>query len=365
MRSRHSPRKRTSSTQHCRVSGSNKQQSTPQKGEQAEKGEEGEEKKSEAEEKKSEPAEKKDEAQKGAKGQKGEKGAKGSGTQGQGKGRAGEKGEPDDENNPDGPAKDKRREAALRQEQVADKARELEEKLKKLEIASDLAKVRMTKAAETAEKASSALSRGRTKEATETAKAGASMLHELARQVKGELARDVAQELAMARDLADELADREAELSRMPGGNPPSGTDQGPRGEEPGQSENDGRSPSDGGRGGAGRGGWGDLTDAERLERLEEAAKTLEHWLKDASLRAEGDPADRIRELLEERDVTRIVERMRANRRPLLGRQKAGGLTRGQRAVEGPRVARAAARSLASTHRRARARSARRVRPAH
>ena len=103
-----------------------------------------------------------------------------------------------------------------RQEQIADKARELEEKLKKLEAASDLAKVRMAKAAETAEKASGALARGNTKEATETAKAGAAMLHELARQVKGELARDVAQELAMARDLADELAEREAELGQMP-----------------------------------------------------------------------------------------------------------------------------------------------------
>ena len=50
----------------------------------------------------------------------------------------------------------------------------------------------MAKAAETAEKASGALARGNTKEATETAKAGAAMLHELARQVKGEIARDVA-----------------------------------------------------------------------------------------------------------------------------------------------------------------------------
>ena len=81
----------------------------------------------------------------------------------------------------------------------------------------------MAKAAETAEKASSALSRGNTKEATETAKAGAAMLHELARQVKGEIARDVAQELAMARDLADELAAREAELGQMPNESPGSG----------------------------------------------------------------------------------------------------------------------------------------------
>jgi serine phosphatase RsbU (regulator of sigma subunit) len=43
---------------------------------------------------------------------------------------------------------------------------------------------------------------------------------------------------------------------------------------------------------------------------MEEAAKTLEHWLKDASLRAEGESATRIRELLEEKAVTQVVERM-------------------------------------------------------
>ena len=84
----------------------------------------------------------------------------------------------------------------------------------------------MAKAAETAEKTSGALARGNTKEATETAKAGAAMLHELARQVKGELAREVAEELAMARDLADELAEREAELAQMPSGDPGSSADQ-------------------------------------------------------------------------------------------------------------------------------------------
>ncbi|MFI5459341.1 MAG: DUF4175 family protein [Isosphaerales bacterium] len=200
------------------------------------------------------------------------------------------------------PRKNKRREAMERQEQIADKARELEEKLKKLEAASDLAKVRMAKAAEATEKASGALVRGNTKEATETAKAGAAMLHELARQVKGELAREVAEELAMARDLADELAEREAELGKLPDGDPASGAD---------QDGNDGQGKSrTGGKGETNRGGRGDLTDAERLERLEEAAKTLEHWLKDASLRAEGESAERIRELLEERSMTQVVERM-------------------------------------------------------
>jgi hypothetical protein len=269
--------------------------------------------------KKSEPAEKKDEAQKRANSSKEQKATKGSATQGQGKGQAGEKGVPDDEDETGEPKTNKRREAIEKQEKIVDRARELEEKLKKLEVASDLAKARMAKAADTAEKASGALSRGNTKEATENAKAGAAMLHELARQVKGEIARDVAQELAMARDLADELAAREAELSQLPNENPGSGNDQGaPDGQPdpagkgqkgPPGKNGQGTSGTDG-KGEAGRGGWADLTDAERLERLEEAAKTLEHWLKDASLRAEGVSAERIRELLEEKAVTQVVERM-------------------------------------------------------
>ncbi len=59
-----------------------------------------------------------------------------------------------------------------------------------------------------------------------------------------------------------------------------------------------------------GRLGWSDLTEAERLQRLEEAARTLEHWLKDASLVAEGESADRIRQLIEESESTRVVDRM-------------------------------------------------------
>ena len=171
--------------------------------------------------KKEEPAEKKDEPEKSDKAAKGAKGPKGKGAgPGQGKGRTGEKGEAEDEENAGEPKKDRRREAMERQEKIADKARELEEKLKKLEVASDLAKARMAKAAEITEKASGALTRGNTKEATETAKAGAAMLHELARQVKGDITREVAQELAMARDLADELAQRELELGQMPDGAP-------------------------------------------------------------------------------------------------------------------------------------------------
>jgi hypothetical protein len=280
-------------------------------------------------EKKMEPAKKKEEPQKGSKGS-----GKGAGA-GQGKGQAGEKGEPNDEDQAGEPRTDKRREAIERQEKIADKARDLEEKLKKLEDASDLAKLRMTRAAEAAEKTSGALARGNTKEATETAKSGAAMLHELARQVRGELARDVAQELAMARDLADELAEREAELAEMQSGNQGSSAD---------QENKDGKGKSgSGGKGEGNRGGAGDLTDAERLERLKEAAKTLEHWLKDASLRAEGESAERIRELIEEKAATQVVERMERIGELYLGGQEP---TARREAVELARILEVLARQL-------------------
>ena len=150
------------------------------------------------------------------------------------------------------------------------------------------------------------------------------------------------QELAMARDLADELAEREAELGQMPG-------------ETPGRSR--AREPParrDGDKNGQGKrarrqgttvgGGWGDLTDAERLERLEEAARTLEQWLKDASLRAEGESAERIRELLEESDATRVVERMERIGELYLGGQKPAARREANELSRGPRAARPPAR---------------------
>jgi hypothetical protein len=203
----------------------------------------------------------------------------------QGKGKSGSQGEKRD----DGAApKSDPRETSAKQEKIVDELRTIEEKLKRLEEASALAKARMAKAAEEAEKASNALARGNTKEATGSAKAGAAMLHELARQVKGEIAREVADELAMARDLAAELAEREAELGRMP--DAPAVGQEG--------------STGDGGTGREGRG------ETDRLERLREAARTLEEWLRGASLRAEGDAAARLRGVVEENPVARVVERM-------------------------------------------------------
>jgi hypothetical protein len=64
------------------------------------------------------------------------------------------------------------------------------------------------------------------------------------------------------------------------------------------------------------------LTDAERLDRLQEAGKTLEQWLKDASGRAEGKSAERIRELLTETNATQIVEHIERLGEVYLGGKK-------------------------------------------
>ena len=124
--------------------------------------------------------------------------------------------------------------------------------------------------------------------------------------------------------------------------------DQAEKGEKGPAGKNGKGTSGTGGQGEGRRGGWGDLTDAERLERLEEAARTLEHWLKDASLRAEGEPAERIRELLEERDATRVVERMER-----IGELYLGGQVPSARreAIELSKVLELLARQLEVLHR--------------
>jgi hypothetical protein len=257
-------------------------------------------------------AEKKDQAKEGEKGDKESQTSKGEGDEGEqgpkGKGKSGNaRGQGEEGEGGSGePNKLDRRAVAERQEGIVDEVRDLEEKLKRFEAVSDLAKARMAKAAEKVEKASGALNRGNPREAAEDARAGAGMLHELARQVKGEIARESADELAMARDLADELARREAELADMKQNPSPSGSpgDQpGKDGKEPGS----GTSPGRTGRGGAG--GWAELTEAERIDRMAEMARTLEEWLKQIDRRGEGKAADAVHEILDKGNVAEIVER--------------------------------------------------------
>ena len=178
------------------------------------------------------------------------------------------------------------------QGRITDLARDLEERLKRLEPASELSKLRMAKAAESAECASGALIRGRSKEAAGLTRSGAMLLHEVARQVKGEIAREVADAVAMARDRAEELAKREAEFAEMP---PTAGaSDSESRGSQSAGSEKDMKA-----------GARGKETDAEMLERLAEEARTLEQWLKQIAGRGEGKAGEMARELLEQGKIDR------------------------------------------------------------
>ena len=244
-----------------------------------------------------------------------------------------------------GPEPTDRRDALERQETIADGARALEERLKRLEEVSDLAKERMTNAAEVTEKAAGALNRGNTKEGTAAARAGSLLLHEVARQVKGEISTEVADELAQARDLADELARQEEEFAEAVTRRLSSSTtvDRGTQdGESGNEKEPEAKAKPGMAAGSDARQDWKNLTDAEKLEQMKEAARTLEQWLKGAVQNAEGDSAARVRELLQQGEAAAIVEKA----------DRVGVLYDGDRKEEATREARDLARTLEGLARR-------------
>src|SRR5262249_46780041 len=148
----------------------------------------------------------------------------------------------------------------------------------------------------------------------------------------GEITQEATDELAMARDLAEEMARRDAELAEM---NDPqgSGSSQGQepgkdgQGDEPGKGDGDkpgkgqGKKPGRGqGRGGRGGAGGDNMTEAERIERLVEQAKTLEGWLKQVERGGDTKAADPVHEMLEKGALAEIVERTER-----LGELRVGG----------------------------------------
>ena len=153
------------------------------------------------------------------------------------------------------------------------------------------------------------------------------MLHELARQVKGEIAREAVDELAMARDLAEELARREAELAELKQGQSPSGSpgdQQGKDGKDGKGKDGKGKDGKDGkgkdgkegqgegtkpGQGQGGVGAWDGLSEAEQVDRMAEMARTLEAWLKQIDKQGEGKAADAVGEILDKGNISEIVER--------------------------------------------------------
>ena len=183
------------------------------------------------------------------------------GSGGRGRGREGRGGE--------GATEIDRRALAEKQAEIADEARDLEERLKRIEAASDLAKARMARAAEAAERSRGALQRGNAEESSREARAGAGMLHELARQVKAEIAPEVADQVAMARDIAGEMARKAADIAARDGG--------------------------------------GDGSEAPA--GLDEAARTLEALLARIDQQGEVKAAEAVREIRDAQEIAEIVDR--------------------------------------------------------
>ena len=146
----------------------------------------------------------------------------------------------------------------------------------------------MEKAAAAAEQASKELARGNQEGSDRLGQGRPAMLHELARQVKGEdRPRGRRRGGDGAHDLASELADREAELGKCP-------TVLKANRKVPRQAK----------------------VVRDRAEWLipsvsndSRTARTLEAWLK-GGRSATGDAAARVRDVVEENPVSKVVERM-------------------------------------------------------
>ncbi|HEX5447133.1 MAG TPA: DUF4175 family protein, partial [Pirellulales bacterium] len=117
-----------------------------------------------------------------------------------------------------------------RQLDVSLEARELEQILQKLKSATDLAKERMAAAAKNAEEGAAALDRGATNDAQEPIKAAGRGFRELSEQVAALAAKEQADRIAAAQQMAADLAKQQSDFEDRvaqsqgqngPGGDPP------------------------------------------------------------------------------------------------------------------------------------------------
>ena len=211
------------------------------------------------------------------------------------------------------------------QREIVDEAYDLTQVMAGIEGLSELARTRMDGATEKAEQASSALARGNTPEATEASRQAGVMFGELAEHVEGLLAREAAQRIAKARDMASQLARREQKLGNAAGATPKSqgksGADQPNGSDQPGSSQQDGQQKGEGqsetGSGGGSRGGVNpDHELRDRAARLAESGRTLEDVLR--ALAKESDErepsgagtAERVARLMDELKVSDTVAQM-------------------------------------------------------
>ena len=126
-------------------------------------------------------------------------------------------------------AKVDRSELQDKQLDVSLEARDIERVLGKLKRASDLAKQRITEAAQTTESVSGALDRGDSQSAKASAAQAAEMFQEIVKQLEALLQEETPQRVAAARNLAQQLAKAERQFAQQfPGAmNPVQGGGQG------------------------------------------------------------------------------------------------------------------------------------------
>ncbi len=186
-----------------------------------------------------------------------------------------------------------------RQADIVAEALDLQRVMNAMPEATDLARQRIQSAAQSADAASGGLIREELDDATAAAESAAEQFREVARQMAALLAPETAQQVAMARDLAGELAYRESELAddlEMQELRASAGSEQTDAADAAGASD-PGQDPVD------------------EAERIAATGQTLEDLLQAIARSNNPDSVeakDRVAELYETEDVSGVVERMQS-----------------------------------------------------
>jgi hypothetical protein len=186
-----------------------------------------------------------------------------------------------------------------RQADVVAEAQDVQRLLEGMSAITDLAKSRMTAAVESADAASGALQRGEREQAAESAREAAQKFRELARHVAGLVEDEAARQVAMARDLAGDIAYRNQELAdQLEEARQGAGMPQSPPQED--------ASP----QGGAAR-AMAPRNPQEESGRLRDSAETLRDVMEAIARDNDGDSVeakDRVAELLESDELAQAME---------------------------------------------------------
>ena len=173
---------------------------------------------------------------------------------------------------------------------VVTEARDIQQLLNDTEGITELAMTRMETAAQTADGAAGTLAAGDTDESANQTADAAEMFAELARQVQALLADEAAEQVALSRGMAAEIADRERDLA----------------------ARLDDEQPSSGG-GGDGEEMSGNDEPVQESTLVAERARTLEDVLQaiaGSTNLEDGETADNISEIIAEQQLPEAVERI-------------------------------------------------------